>query len=298
MTERDAVSGLVATLAPRAGPLIITVFGDAIAPRSRDIWLGSLIDMMAELGLSERLVRTGVYRLAREGWLESRSRGRRSYYALTSSGTTIFAEADARIYAARPPDWDGRWTLVQALPQMNAAQRQALRKALTWQGFGQLSSGLMAKPQRRDPKTALKGLEDIAPAGGVSVFSASLEELAGTACLPDVAAAAWDLAGLNTAYQDFAAAFAPFADQMPATPARAFALRIVLIHEYRRILLKDPQLPQALLPQDWSGTKARDLAACLYRAVAVSAEAFIAETLENWQGRNTDLPDSLKKRFA
>ena len=39
----------------RAGSLITTVFGDAIAPRGGTVWLGSLITAMAEFGISERL---------------------------------------------------------------------------------------------------------------------------------------------------------------------------------------------------------------------------------------------------
>ena len=51
----------------RAGSLITTVFGDSIAPRGGTVWLGSLIRAMAEFGVNERLVRTSVFRLAREG---------------------------------------------------------------------------------------------------------------------------------------------------------------------------------------------------------------------------------------
>ena len=53
----------------RGGSLIITVFGDAILPRGGSIWLGSLIKLVQPLGLSERLVRTSVFRLAQDGWL-------------------------------------------------------------------------------------------------------------------------------------------------------------------------------------------------------------------------------------
>ena len=55
----------------RAGSLITTVFGDAIAPRGGSVWLGSLIGIMADFGISERLVRTSVFRLAEDGWLEA-----------------------------------------------------------------------------------------------------------------------------------------------------------------------------------------------------------------------------------
>ncbi len=53
----------------RGGSLLITLFGDAIAPRGGAVTLGSLIRLAQPFGLTERLVRTSVARLAREaGW--------------------------------------------------------------------------------------------------------------------------------------------------------------------------------------------------------------------------------------
>src|SRR5262249_20498416 len=94
----------------RAGSLLITIFGDAIAPRGGAVTLGSLIRLAAPFGLAERAVRTSVARLAREGWLVSRRAGRRSEYRLTRSGAERFAEATRRIYGERPPAWNRQRT--------------------------------------------------------------------------------------------------------------------------------------------------------------------------------------------
>src|SRR5690625_2378432 len=77
----------------RATSLIISVYGDAIAPRGGTVWLGSLISALKPLGLNERLVRTSVYRLSQEGWLSSQRIGRRSYYSLTRAGWRSFERA-------------------------------------------------------------------------------------------------------------------------------------------------------------------------------------------------------------
>jgi phenylacetic acid degradation operon negative regulatory protein len=45
-------------------------------------------------------------------------------------------------------------------------------------------------------------------------------------------------------------------------------LRILLIHEFRRILLKDPEIPDIMLPANWPGETARSLARDLYRRIA------------------------------
>ena len=85
----------------RAGSLIITVYGDAVAPRGGTVWLGSLIKVLGPFGLNQRLVRTSVHRLMRDDWLVSEQVGRRSDYSLTDTGRRRFEEATRRIYA--PP---------------------------------------------------------------------------------------------------------------------------------------------------------------------------------------------------
>src|SRR5579862_7073437 len=77
----------------RAGSLLVTLFGDAIAARGGVVTLGSLIRLGAAFGLTERLVRTSVARLAADGWLTARRSGRRSEYRLTASGAARFREA-------------------------------------------------------------------------------------------------------------------------------------------------------------------------------------------------------------
>jgi phenylacetic acid degradation operon negative regulatory protein len=37
------------------------------------------------------------------------------------------------------------------------------------------------------------------------------------------------------------------------TPERCFQIQLLLIHFYRRVVLKDPLLPEELLPAHWAG---------------------------------------------
>ena len=55
----------------RANSLIITIYGDMIAPHGGTVLLGGLIRLVAPLGLNPRTVRTSVFRLSREKWLVS-----------------------------------------------------------------------------------------------------------------------------------------------------------------------------------------------------------------------------------
>ncbi len=88
---------------PRSKSLMISVFGDSIAPYADGIWLGDVIELMEPLGINERLVRTSAFRLIDEGWLSARREGRRSYYTLTATGTRRFETAYHHIYTPKTP---------------------------------------------------------------------------------------------------------------------------------------------------------------------------------------------------
>ena len=129
----------------RTGSLIITLFGDAIVPRGGTVWLGSLIELLAPMGVSQRLVRTSVFRLTREGWLMAEKVGRRSYYGLTGAGRRRFEKAFKRVYSGVQPAWDGAWTLV-VLNQLSPDLRRDTRQELEWMGFGAFAPTVLAHP--------------------------------------------------------------------------------------------------------------------------------------------------------
>ena len=63
-------------------------------------------------------------------------------------------------------------------------------------------------------------------------------------------------------------------------PLPALLARLMLIHDYRRLILRDPMLPPALLPRDWIGREAFAAARSLYRALAKPAERWIDDHLQ------------------
>ncbi len=257
----------------RGGSLLITIFGDAIAPRGGAVTLGSLIRLAAPFGLSERAVRTSVARLARAGWLASRRAGRRSEYRLTRSGAERFAEATRRIYGENPRSWDGRWTLV-LLPAAAGPRREA-REELRWLGFGQLNTALFAHPACT-PSEARAWLRNVPGARGALLLHSSG---AGLAADRELVAHGWDLGELTRRYRRFVARFAavePVFEAGGVRPETAFLVRTLLIHEYRKIHLKDPMLPPALLPADWVGATAYQLCRRLYARVFLDAEHYLS----------------------
>src|SRR3984957_19492335 len=182
----------------RGGSLLITIFGDSIAPRGGAATLGSLISLAHPFGLTERLVRTSVARLAVDGWLAARRDGRRSEYRITPAGRDRSAAATRRIYGAIPDSWSGQWTLL-VLPPPNGSRRQDIRDELRWLGFGQISPGTFAHPNWsvEEARAGLKGMEGTTD--GLLLKSSSAD----SETARPLVAAGWCLGALTRRYRRF-----------------------------------------------------------------------------------------------
>jgi phenylacetic acid degradation operon negative regulatory protein len=282
-----ALDSPLAALPVRAKSLIATMFGDAIAPHGGTAWLGGLIALAAPFGINERLVRTTVFRLAAEGWLESGQVGRRSHYSLTESGRRRFETAFRRIYAGEPPAWRGDWCLLIEGPALPRERRKPMETELGWLGFGRFAPGLLAHPGL-DDETLGATLQGLGVAEHVLVMRGEPPLARFAAALPALVRQAWDLDRLEADYRAFLARFRPVLQAMQgradADPERSFVVRTLLIHEYRRVMLRDPQLPAELLPAGWSGAAARTLTRNLYALTQQAAEAHLRATLDTPDG--------------
>ena len=266
---------------PRARSLIVTVWGDALAPHGGAVWLAGLIRLMAPFGINERLVRTSVFRLAQDGWLSAAPQGRMSRYRLTIDGKRRFDDAHVRIYA-RPDDaWNGTWEMVMA-DAVLPAKRAALREELVWSGFGGLGPTLMVRPAQNG--RVLPGALD-APGVAEHVLIASASDIPGRRSLNAAVASAWDLTMLAADYRRFLQRFGAVIDRFRTAgegahdPQQCFVVRTMLIHAYRRVLLRDPLLPAELLPLDWPGAAAYALCRDFYQLTHRCAERHLAATL-------------------
>jgi phenylacetic acid degradation operon negative regulatory protein len=274
---------------PKAKSLVVTAWGDSIAPHGGALWLSGLIALLQPFGINERLVRTSVYRLAQEGWLVARQQGRRSLYRLTPQGQRRFEHAYRRIYAPPATDpWDGRWHLLIAPPAaIDESSRRELRKELEWDGFGVLGPGLFARPARADSEGSV---QETMRALGVTnrVALVTAHTLPDGGSIASLAKDCWDLKSVGAAYRGFVVRFQGAARELAhaadPTPEQCFVLRTLLIHEFRRVSLHDPQLPAELLPPKWPEMAAYALCRDLYRQTHERAERFLAIILENSGG--------------
>ena len=277
------VDDFVARRPIRSTSLIVTLFGDVVSQHGGVIWLGSLVECLGQLGIDERLVRTSTFRLVREGWLSSDRVGRRSFYSFTGYGRREYERAARRIYSPHAPPWDGSWTLLLPLAVPDDA-RDPFRKSMRWQGFGNLSPNVFAHPGSErgslDEALAELGLDD-----KVVVMQASTDAAQSERLIKEVLWQNWNLAELAERYRGFIARFRPVLRAVKRAgqlaPEQCFRTRVLLIHEYRRILLHDTDVPEALLPADWPGSAARLLSAELYGLVAQGSVEYIESTLES-----------------
>lgn len=286
---------------PRAKSLLMTVFGDAVAPHGGSIWLGSLIELMAPFGINDRLVRTSIFRLTEEGWLESSRTGRRSAYSITEDALKRFGKAYRRVYAPLEPVWDGYWVLLLA-PHADIApsKRTLFRKQLAWEGFGMISPGVYAHPC-----ADIEAIQQVIKTFGLDekVFVVKAKDLSGTGAKPLSATVeeTWALNEVRQGYLQFIDRFSPLSDWIDSidlNPEQGFVIRTLLIHEFRRVQLYDPKLPSSLLPEAWPGNDSYALCKKIYKATYDLGEMYLLEALRREDDSASEAAPYFYERFG
>ncbi|WP_038013398.1 phenylacetic acid degradation operon negative regulatory protein PaaX [Terasakiella pusilla] len=286
----------------RAKSLLVTVYGDAILPHGDSVWLGSLINLVEPFGLSERMVRTAVFRLSKDDWLTSTQIGRRSYYKLTEVGRRRFETAHRRIYASPQKSWNGEWLMV-IVNKANLTQeiRDQLRREFQWLGFGTIAPNVFAHPAA-DLGAVRQIIQELNVEDDVVTMAARADRHSGTIPHRNMVHSSWDLEQLSHDYNNFLNAFRPLYHALNSEdridPQNAFMVRTLLIHEFRRIMLRDPMLPDELLHTDWPGSTAASLCANLYRLCTSSAEKHLENMLETAEGPLPDASPYFYNRFG
>lgn len=260
-----------------AAAFIVTIYGDVVEPRAGLLWMGTLIELCGQVGISETLVRTAVSRLVAAGRLEGTRDGRRSYYRLTDAAGAEFAAAAARIFSDVPPATAWRFVLgTEASPELLA------------RGFAAVAPGVLLGPD--DGETDRGGLVP-----GVA-FRASWQQ--GADGLRALAAEHWRLGERAAALRAFADRFGPLESGPALDPALALLARLLLVHAWRAIVLGDPRLPPEALPGDWPEPEARALFARLYVALSGLADSHIHRSFIGLDGTFPAANDATLRRLA
>jgi phenylacetic acid degradation operon negative regulatory protein len=216
------------------------------------VFSGSVIEVLARLGVSEHATRSTLARMVNRGLLRRQRHGRRMYFGLTARSAEILHDGQQRIWqtGAVNHDWDGTWTLLCfSLPESWQRQRHDLRSQLAWAGFGPLQGGIWIAP---GPVPVDGIVADLGLAAHVRVFRAHADELTD---IPQLVTDAYDLHTVATRYRDFLTRWA--GDTPPPYPDDPLAARLSIVTEWLRIIRTDPRLPVQHLPDDWPAVPAQ-----------------------------------------
>ena len=170
----------------------------------------------------------------------------------------------------------------------NGEDRDAAREALKNAGFGSPLPGVWVAPSGVPvPEEAARAIR----------LEVSAEDDSGRRLLSE----SWPLERTADAYLKFMKTFEPlraWLGKNEVSPDDAFTARILLIHHYRRVVLRDPLLPVALLPKEWPGSAARTLCGEIYRAMLPASELWLDRHGTNENGPLPKAIAELGRRFA
>ncbi|GIH81113.1 PaaX family transcriptional regulator C-terminal domain-containing protein [Planobispora longispora] len=236
---------------PRPQSLLLSFLGLHVLGRDVAVYSGSVIDVLARVGVSEEAVRATLARMVRRDLLARHRRGRKMYFGLTGRSGAVLRDGHDRIWSTGVVnrEWDGTWTLVGfSLPEAWRRQRHDLRTRLMWAGFGPLQNGLWIAPGHVDvPRVVAElGLD-----GHLNVMRAHAAEPTEAAQL---VRRAFDTAGIAARYRAFLDRW-DHPDPAPAVPDD-FTRQLLLHNDWLQLVRTDPHLPAEHLPADWPAIRA------------------------------------------
>ncbi len=294
------IKSLLEETSPKAKSLIITFFGDTVFPFGGTIWLGSLVKFMEEFEVSEKLTRTSIFRLTKEGWLTSQKFGRESYYTISDMAVDKFIKAHYRVYAYDEQENDNDW-IVLFTSSLEQDEEFELSKTLKKEGFANPSKYTYMHPHYK-----MEYIQDILIKNElqnkVILIKGPLHMPMNKEITKEMVNKFWDLKDVENRYRDFITIFRRiYSLKTPIeefTPRQCFIISILLIHEYRRAVLYDPKLGNQFISSDWLGKSAASLVESLYVAIHNQGKAYVQENLLTVGGNTPKLDKFYYNRFG
>jgi phenylacetic acid degradation operon negative regulatory protein len=230
----------------QARSALFDLYGDYLRSRGGRAPVAALVKLLQPLGIAAPAVRTAVSRMVRQGWLHPLRLAAGPGYLLTPQAARRLDETAARMHRTGRSGWDGRFDLI--LLRKPAAPPQARR--LAGLGYGMLGELVWVAPRAADEVDALLA--------GARHERFTAAHAAGSAGAAEVVGRAWNLPEIGRGYEDFVATQRPLVAAVTgrSTDEEAYVARFALVHSWRSSVVRDPQLPAALLPSRWPGAPA------------------------------------------
>ncbi len=279
--------------------LIMTIFGDSVIPHGGEIWLGSLVQLLEPLGISERLVRTSVFRLTKDTWIESNKVGRKSFYSPKHIQEIKMTE---RHLYYQQEKWDGNWRLLVGTSMEKAnKKRDEFRKELQRSGFSPISPNVFGHPtysinqinhllkqyEQQDYYIVMNArdtdCQPLAFLDAESILHRGVKE------------------DLEKEYESFIQQYSPMSEHSDEiadlSPQDSFLIKTMMINDYRRLLWHDSIRSSLLLGEAWAGRRARRLAATIYCQLDKKGRQHFRSLGKCSEGSLPPLENEYRKRF-
>ena len=203
---------------PRVWSLVVTIFGDAVQHRGGRIATLQLQELLERVGIEAGALRTALSRLTSDGWVQRDREGRNSFYRLSKSGQAEITRAATEIYAAPPNGKVREWVL--------AGGKDAPAKGIP------VATRLWLVPAHMADELP----DHVCVTGKLTSFP---DQFAKQVLTGEHRAA---LQALRTDIEAL--------NGLVLCPLDAMAARMLLIHRWRRIVLRFPAVPPETMPRD------------------------------------------------
>jgi phenylacetic acid degradation operon negative regulatory protein len=225
--------------------LVFTLFGTYVLPSRRQVWSGGIVQALEDLGFTTAAARIALSRLVRKGFLSRVKEGRRVYLEMSPNLERVLAEGEERIFSfgKQQEPMFGTWTLLSySIPEELRAERDRLRKRLTFLGFGSIHDAFWFTPRDR-VDVVLRILEELQLKQYAEVFRAT--PVNGDE-VPELVLRAWDGEHLRKLYDAFTEEYSPYRStgvRQRLSDRDAFLVRTRAVHQFRQFVELDPELP-------------------------------------------------------
>jgi phenylacetic acid degradation operon negative regulatory protein len=243
-TARDA---LTRTGDTRVWSVIVTIFGDLAQDPRDQIPGNTLSELTRMIGIKPEAMRVALHRLRKDGWINSEKSGRTSSHRLTRKGFEESLAARPRIYATNS-ERPGQWHLLLREAQTGAARGKAQARKLP-AGYLMLMDRVFLGQGRSSGDE--RGF--VIDGGAGTVPSWVKDTVISEDCVRSY----------NLLYQDLQAVLAGLKEAPQLSELQVSVLRILIVHNWRRCILRHADLPDAFFPDGCPAVACRALVAQL-----------------------------------
>ncbi|MEL7097627.1 MAG: PaaX family transcriptional regulator C-terminal domain-containing protein [Pseudomonadota bacterium] len=216
----------------RVWSMIATVFGDLALTKGAHIGGPVLSALMGEMDIRPEATRVALHRLrSKDAWITSEKAGRISQHSLTARGRRESLAAAKRIYA-EPGAGADAWQVVL----LESAGAEA-RIDMTRRGYAALA-----------PRLFVGAVGAAPPEDALVLTPQDVPPWIGAQCEPKDLAHDYD-----ALHERLARTAALGLEAATLSPLQTATLRCLIVHGWRRLVLRHPDLPRALYSDTWRG---------------------------------------------